>query len=358
MKADEIVDQEKLRVWLNARPDDQRRKEAVTLAQRCACRVFPIFGQAMNTDLARNRKLTALPVLRVNLTSGVYAKAPRPEIDASATLFSIHAAATTADNTRSSASIDAGRAAVNAAGVANGAIATADPVFRANLSTISTNSAIHAATDAASAARSVFTSGHYDIWEQIRADAHIIEAGGDPLDIRLWSISEPDWFKQVDTEMRTIWWESNPADWDFWTRWWDGVLSGQQLDWGLQEAVALIDNEVWKAGPGAVAGAIREIEAWFSKNANVLRAEALLHAALADYSFDAIDRVMRMVPFEEDIRHLRDPARLSAFLDDADSIRDDLEMFSRALAAEGAMQHAGFVRTYLDGVLDELSRAR
>lgn len=37
-------------------------------------------------------------------------------------------------------------------------------------------------------------------------------------------------------------------------------MSGQQLDWNLQETVALIPDEVWEAGPGAVAEAISTIE--------------------------------------------------------------------------------------------------
>ncbi len=101
------------------------------------------------------------------------------------------------------------------------------------------------------------------LWEQIRDDARMFEAGDDPLSAPLWSIPLPDWFRQFDKEMRGAWNARGPVDWDFWLRWWDGVLSGQQLDWALQEAVALIPSEVWEAGPSAVAAAIREIEKGF-----------------------------------------------------------------------------------------------
>jgi hypothetical protein len=38
------------------------------------------------------------------------------------------------------------------------------------------------------------------------------------------------------------------------------VLSGQQTDWDVQEKVALIPDEVWEAGPEAVAAEIARIE--------------------------------------------------------------------------------------------------
>jgi hypothetical protein len=41
------------------------------------------------------------------------------------------------------------------------------------------------------------------------------------------------------------------------------MLDGEPLDWDLQRAVALIEDEVWQAGPEAVAERIRDIEAAF-----------------------------------------------------------------------------------------------
>jgi hypothetical protein len=59
--------------------------------------------------------------------------------------------------------------------------------------------------------------------------------------------------------MRAVLRADDPENRDFWVRWWDGVLSGQQMDWKLQEAVALIPDEVWEQGPSAVAEATREL---------------------------------------------------------------------------------------------------
>jgi len=49
----------------------------------------------------------------------------------------------------------------------------------------------------------------------------------------------------------------------FFARWYDGMLRGEPLPWDLQEKVARIPEETWKAGADAVAAAIEEIEAAF-----------------------------------------------------------------------------------------------
>lgn len=195
-------------------------------------------------------------------------------------------------------------------------------------------------------------------WTQIRNDITAVLQGKDLFTLPLWHSGAPGWRANAAPEMRAIWPDDPPGQWAFWRRWWDGVLDGQPLDWELQKEVALIPDKVWERGGDGLNGRIGEIVAKFAAKKNAAQAEGLLHAALADFNFDTIARVLRMVPFEDEIRHLRDPDRLVAFLDDADSIRDDLELFSRALSREGQMQGAGFISTYLDAVLDEFSRAR
>lgn len=54
--------------------------------------------------------------------------------------------------------------------------------------------------------------------------------------------------------------ETDPR-FDFFKRWYDGMVRGAPLDWELQRRVALIPQETWEAGADAVAEAIAEIEA-------------------------------------------------------------------------------------------------
>lgn len=333
MDPDKIKDRKSFEAWLKARPEEVRRREGIVLAHRSALRVFPIWGRSLEAAWASNRKLTALPLLRSLLTSGVAAHSPNPLIRVSAAI--------------AVSSLDA-----IAAEVADHAAAYACEASDAARAA-DTHAAAAAAARAAAAAHAAALAADY-VWEQVRDDARLILAGDDLFQAPLWSIPQPPWFHQFDTETRAIWRNDPPGTWDFWLDWWDQLRIGQPLDWALQEKVALIPDEVWKAGPGAVAAAIREIKT----SSNRGQAEALLHAAIADYSFDALDRVMRLVPFEEDIRHLRAPERLVAFLDDAEATRDDIALFTTAMRSERQIQGAGFVARYLDEILMEFSRAR
>ncbi len=47
----------------------------------------------------------------------------------------------------------------------------------------------------------------------------------------------------------------------FWRKWYQGYLDGKPLDWELQHRVALIADDIWDAGPEAVAKEIARIEA-------------------------------------------------------------------------------------------------
>lgn len=106
---------------------------------------------------------------------------------------------------------------------------------------------------------SVVASGQ--IWGQVPADALAWEKGEDPLTTPLWPLSEPEWFRVANAEMRARWRDQFPELSGFWLRWWDGVVSGRQIDWVLQEKVALIPDAIWDQGPAAVAAEIARIEA-------------------------------------------------------------------------------------------------
>jgi hypothetical protein len=51
--------------------------------------------------------------------------------------------------------------------------------------------------------------------------------------------------------------------WTFWDGWYARSMAGDPLPWDLQERIALIPNEIWEAGPEAVAEEIARIEAEF-----------------------------------------------------------------------------------------------
>jgi len=138
-----------------------------------------------------------------------------------------------------------------------------------------------------SAAAASFAS--YDTafaWDQASRDAQLLEAGQNHLAAPLWSGQHPEWFRTLDAEMRASW-DAVPA-FSFWLRWWDGVLSGRQIDWALQEKVALIPTEIWEQGAEAVAKEIARIEEQFRLRREVTRLKGQLAAVHAEVSSLAI----------------------------------------------------------------------
>lgn len=67
---------------------------------------------------------------------------------------------------------------------------------------------------------------------------------------------EPERLAEGYTKL-TAFFDTDPQVWSFWKRWLDGMRAGQPMDWKLQEQIALIDDEIWEAGPKAVAKEIR-----------------------------------------------------------------------------------------------------
>lgn len=238
MGADEIRDEETLERWLQNRPQE----DSICIAQRAGLRVFPLWTAEMGNDWARKLDLTALPVLRSLLTLGVAHKYPTPEATL-ATLDATRAARLTTDAVDHLDATRAARATINA--------------------TLATLNAARATLDAARAARAttfaVTLAATRPLWEAIRSDAVALEAGIDPARLPLWPWPTPGWFSQADAKARAIW-VRDPEPWDFWLRWWDGVLSGQQIPDPLQHDIALIPDDVWQAGPRAVAERIAKIE--------------------------------------------------------------------------------------------------
>ncbi|MEJ6389666.1 hypothetical protein [Gymnodinialimonas ulvae] len=66
----------------------------------------------------------------------------------------------------------------------------------------------------------------------------------------------------------------NDGVWTFWAKWYQRAMAGDPLPWDLQEKIALIPNEIWEAGPEAVAEQIALIEAAFELRRRIADLEA------------------------------------------------------------------------------------
>lgn len=232
MKAEDIENKYRLEVWLRELPESVRRMCSAQLAQRAACRVLPLFARWENAEY----QVKIQPTWRANLTSAVFSlkEVTPPNCDAAADAFYPGAVYYAAD-------------------AAHEALAVLQ-------STADFETAVRAVVASTGAQNAAGHRARADVWYEVVEDALKIERGEPLLSAPLWSYPMPDWFTGADIDMRSRLTEYPPGTWDFWLRWWDGVLSGQQIDWKVQEAVALIPDDIWQAGPGAVAEAIREVE--------------------------------------------------------------------------------------------------
>lgn len=69
-------------------------------------------------------------------------------------------------------------------------------------------------------------------------------------------------------------WDSDGRTWGFWAGWYERMLRGDPLRWDLQEKIALIPEDIWQAGPEAVAEEIARIEAEFELRESIADFEA------------------------------------------------------------------------------------
>lgn len=337
MDISEIKDKETLEAWLQGRP----REDAVAVAARAALRALPIYWNWSLSERAREVGLTALPVLRSALTTCVAAVSPAlrlKKIAADATAYTY----------------DAGDHADHAAHSANIAVFIAAEVADvADAVHVTTNAAYAVAYAVADATNAVARAATYSavdaaVWRSVLADCDGLKKGEDIFTFPLWRDEDPVERVWRDVAQALALPENTPEAWQFWRDWYAAMLDpiANPPNWKLYEQVALIENDVWEEGPEAIAKRIAEIEAARHPKADPaerLAAQRLLHAALSDFSFDQAARLMRMVPFAEDVKFIRDPEKLARYLDAAEELRDDIETFSAALKAEGtAMQGAGY----------------
>lgn len=240
-----------LRAWLEL----QTPEMCTLFSTRAAARVFPLVARSHNS----NDRL-ALATGRALLTSGVAARMPAQKIKEARDAAFVAAAAKAATSPKAS------DAAANDC-VAGSIAYAADAAY-----------SDHA--DAAKAADAA-ASGAGGFLQLVEGTPFVEEYADRQFDFQtllsspLWpGREEPKWL-QLATNERNDFWETG-ASWAFWRRWYHGMLIGQPLDWELQRRVALIENDIWEAGPDKLADEIARIEAAYEveKRASELEAKA------------------------------------------------------------------------------------
>ena len=233
VQADRIKDKDSLKSWLEARPEETRQRDAVKIAHRSAMRALPIFIHSLAGTRTQESPITALPILRANLTSGTYAENPAPEVKKAAY------SAATASYSASSPST---------------AGTTADASTAADAAAVATAHAAMAA--GAATARS-------PTWNRMKDDIAALERDRSPERSALWS-DYPELFQRSWAAARD-WLGANPGH-DFWVRWYEAALEGRPLTgdwdshWQLLTDIALLPDDDWAKGAEQIAKLIAEIE--------------------------------------------------------------------------------------------------
>ena len=261
MEAEDVNDQETLKVWLQNRPHE----DAVWIAHRAAMRVLPVWASSVDNSRRHESDLIGVALLRALLTSGVGSKFPIAEgmtaaalayADAGSTILSIALATNAA---RADPAIAARAAATKAA--------LADAPFAAALAASSSSAR---AADFARVAASAAVS-----WKQISNDCEALQRS-EVLDEVPLRVDAPNPFQsQWDRTCAT--WQADP-DYAFWLRWYEAALAGNPPNWPLLHDIALIPNADWEQGITHIAGLI----AIFEERYHLLRQIADLQEQLRD----------------------------------------------------------------------------
>ncbi|MCW1920099.1 hypothetical protein NX862_15170 [Rhodobacter sp. KR11] len=246
-------------------------------------------------------------------------------------------------------------------------IAAAGPSPAKSYVEITAGDCVRAAADAAGYAAALLVSdaeadatrvqAFRQIWDLARSDAQALSEGNLLPDPSLWKVP-PKWFQRANHATMADFADDPLKVWDFWRRWWNNALSGHMYPSPLIEHVALIPDDIWQQGAAAVAEEIRRIEAPVLGPADPLPAIEsfpLYQTAHADFSFDTFSRLMRMVPFDEDIETIQGEA-FDRLKSDIDLARKTLEDLVRAATASNR-QATAELKVYANALIEEMARA-
>ncbi len=237
----EITDEASLEAWLKTRP----RRDAEIIAFRADLRAFPFWIRQEGESDSIETKPSTLPLLQLILakffsqksTSKLYLVNNYPKLSTSSPAFAPFMAMSAS-------------AAENAASAAAYAAETA---IDSNDGSAKAVQGVMAAVNRAQFFSQIASEIERSSWQAISADAIALYTGADHSHLPLWPTTAPDWFTTADRETRAIW-AKDPATWAFWEKWWDGVISGDMpFPPDLLRDVALIEDDIWQAGPKAVA---------------------------------------------------------------------------------------------------------
>ena len=246
-----ITTREEFEDWLKG----QSQETCVKIATRAALRALPFVSQPSPTS--KNRDIYALRVFRCILTSGVAGKLQSPEVGTAAGAASAVAVGVEYVDDSADHATAAARVAARVAKFPNDftSVRIAEDAARAaELAGIAASFAAGTTATGVAAENAIRAAAYADAMQESRDE--------EMFDRKLWPVERPPHEILAAQNVLSSLLDSAPA-WFFWRRWYNGMFTGQPLDWRLQETVALIDREEWEKGPERIAELIAEIEIEF-----------------------------------------------------------------------------------------------
>ena len=183
------------------------------------------------------------------ITSAVAAVGPTAEVRS--------AAADTVEDAFAAAAAAATDASASAADAATDASVFAADAATDGSAFAAAASAAAVATDVAAANAAIAAA----VWSAVALDADRLSSGTSPEDVMsapLWPDGRPPDLDRLYADLMR--WFSDTPGFSFWARWLRVMEGAGAMNWAMQTEIALIENDVWKAGPESVADRIAEIE--------------------------------------------------------------------------------------------------
>jgi hypothetical protein len=244
-----ISTREEFEAWLTTQP----REVCVAIAYCAAMRVLP-FVTHLRSENETTRALV-LAALRAGLTAGVFVRSPGvgPAATAASDALS-HASGIAYSSSVDTEATTLAAVAISAAAKGDGigavfgaAYAHADYALE-----LSRGGPAYAVEDHVreAAVRDALPMFLHDARPQVSVE--------DRIDVPEQVAAQLRTFSEARTDFL-----ASGGPWTFWAEWYARAMAGDPLPWALQEKIALIPNDIWEAGPEAVAAEIERIREEF-----------------------------------------------------------------------------------------------
>lgn len=256
-----VTNEEEFEAWVKG----QSQEVCTAIAYRAAMRVLPFAVRLESAGLPQrvpfslgssDNSFFVLSVFRACLTSWVSALRVTPELDAACASVS-QVLSKGAEGASPPCTAAAFRSAAEAS--------RANPFLAVQHSAAAFSSSVANSVSATAAVGAAFSS------REVAQIVAFSDAEQQPNSLMRVSNPVPEVLAEETVRYRnngrSALDEGGP--WTFWAEWYAAAMKGEPLDWKLQEAVALIPDEVWEAGPEAVAAEIARIEAKFELRARI-----------------------------------------------------------------------------------------